>query len=132
MALTLHWLAPAISAQVAYALSIFGEKAVLGDGKVHAETLATGAALLNVAVAAVLVGWFGPPAGPAADQLMLLGCGALLYAYLVPYLRAIEVDDVSSVVPLFQIVPVLTVALSWSLGRIEVDSLTVLGLGVVS
>jgi drug/metabolite transporter (DMT)-like permease len=129
---TAQWIVPAAGAQVAYALSIFGEKAVLRRGHVDAGALATGAALLNVVVAAALLAAFGFPDAPGADQLVLVGCGGLLYVYLVPYLRAIELDDVSSVVPLFQVVPVLTLALSLALGRVDVSTTELTGAAVVS
>jgi uncharacterized membrane protein len=53
-----------------------------------------------------------PAIGPA-QLLFVLAAGVLLEVYLLPYFKAMEREDASTVVPLFQAVPIFTLLLSW-------------------
>src|SRR3989338_2490608 len=59
-----------------------------------------------------LLSW---PQIPLFQLLILLLSGILLVIYLIPYFKALELDDASRVVPLFQVVPVIVLVLSYFL-----------------
>ncbi len=44
---------------------------------------------------------------------IIIFAGMLLSLYLLPYLKAIKIDDASQVVPLFQLIPIFTLVMSW-------------------
>jgi drug/metabolite transporter (DMT)-like permease len=125
------WLAPALGAQLAYSLSIYSEMGVLARERMSAATLAAGSAVLNATVAGVLLLLLGVPDAPLHDLALLVLSGALLYLYLLPYLKALELDDASAVAPLFQLVPPLTLVLGILLLGDHASAGQVAGFGVV-
>jgi uncharacterized membrane protein len=55
----------------------------------------------------------GFPVMLSGQFALVLAAGVLLELYLLPYFKALELEDASTVVPLFQAVPLFTLLLSW-------------------
>lgn len=55
----------------------------------------------------------GFPILPPDQLVCVIAAGVLLEIYLLPYFRALELEDASSVVPLFQAIPVFTLLFSF-------------------
>lgn len=47
-----------------------------------------------------------------SQTILILSAGLFLIFYLIPYFKALKLDDVSRVAPLFQLIPVITLILS--------------------
>lgn len=47
------------------------------------------------------------------QKLILFGCGALQIAAIVPYLKALQTEDSSAAIPIFQCIPFLIYLLGW-------------------
>lgn len=69
------------------------------------------------AVAAIIgllmIPFVGLPSYPLSTLFRVLLAGILLQAYLLPYFRALETDDPSTVIPLGQAVPIFSLIFAW-------------------
>ena len=55
----------------------------------------------------------GLPTIPVTQFVIVTAAGMLLAWYLLPYFKALELEDASTVVPLFQVVPIFSLILSF-------------------
>ena len=108
----MRWLLPALAAQLAFATSVFIDKTVLEKRQPPYYLFAGLGAAFNLLVGLVLIVWVGLVPLTSMAALAAMGSGALLFLYLIPYLRELDGDDASSVGPLFLMVIPFTIVLS--------------------
>ncbi len=74
-------------------------------------TILTGFSYSLIGIAVLWILSFPPL--PLPQLLLVTASGILLVLYLIPYFKALAIDDASRVVPLFQVVPVMVLILSF-------------------
>jgi drug/metabolite transporter (DMT)-like permease len=125
------WIWPALAGQVAFAGATFIDRAARARRRSTPDAVVAGSAVVHLVVGTVLLVLVGTRQVGVGDQVLMLGAGALLYLHVVPYRRALRNDDVSVVGPMFQMVPVFVLALSWSLLGQRLGQHQVIGFVVV-
>jgi bacterial/archaeal transporter family protein len=109
----MSWIVFAIAAQALFAVSNFIDKFLI-DKRIKDPLLVT----ILAGLASLLLGLLiflmrGFTLIETKQLVLLLISGILLELYLIPYLKALTMDDASTIVPLFQFVPVFVLILSY-------------------
>lgn len=107
------WIIFAIIAPALYAVSTYFDKFLISK-KVRDPmllTIITGITVFLGAFLIFLLNGFGTI--PYWQILMLIGAGIMSEIALIPYYKAMSLDDASRIIPLFQIVPVLVLIFSY-------------------
>lgn len=109
----MSWIVFAIAAQALFAVSNFIDKFLI-DKRIKDPFLVTILAGLASLLLGLLIFLFRGFSLIETKQLILiLISGILLELYLIPYFKALRMDDASRIVPLFQFVPVFVLILSF-------------------
>src|SRR5579863_5629115 len=109
--MSISWIFFAISAQALFGVSAFIDK-FLVEKRIKEPFLITILAGLASLTMGILIFIFkGFHVIEIKQLVLILVSGILLELYLIPYFKALAIDDASRVVPLFQFVPVFVLVL---------------------
>ena len=109
----MSWIFFTISASALYAGSNFFDKFLIEKRVRDPMILAILGGFLTCLVGLVVLVFKGFPAISSGQLIYMLIAGALFELALVPWYKAISLDDVSRVAPIFQTIPVLVLIMSY-------------------
>lgn len=84
---------------------------------------------LTIGVLAISIKGF--PSLDLFNVIILLTSGALLTYYQIPYFKALAIDDASRVVPLFQLVPIFTLVMSFVFLKESLTAFQLIGFAIL-
>jgi len=107
------WVFYAIAAPALYAVSNFFDKFLIEKRVRDPIILAIIGGFLSCVVGFVILMFRGFPGIPTNQLIYLLVAGVLFELALIPWYKALSLEDASRVGPLFQVIPVLVLAMSY-------------------
>ncbi|MFA6519176.1 MAG: EamA family transporter [Candidatus Shapirobacteria bacterium] len=125
------WLGEAILAQAFASVANFTDKYVLEKYIKDSATVFIFSGSVAALVGVLLFAVRGFPIIPPFQILMAVLAGIFLQLYLLPYFKALDEEDPSKIVVLFQLIPVFTLILSALFLGERLKSMQILGFGVI-
>lgn len=108
----MNWTLVAISAYAAVAFANIVDKILVDKYIKDSSTIVLFTGSVAFVTGLVIFAIVGFTPLPTHQWIMVLAAGILLELYLLPYFHALELEDASNVVPLFQLIPVFSLLLS--------------------
>ncbi len=109
----MSWIFFAVLAPLLYSVSNFFDKFLIEKKVRNPMILAVMGGLITCLVGGVVLAFMGWPVFPMKQILILLLAGILFELALVPWYKALSLDDASRVGPLFQSIPVMVLVMSF-------------------
>lgn len=107
------WLFFAVATYALYSVTNFIEKFLIDKKIKYPSTVTILGGAFSFVVGVIIFSLRGYHVLPVAQMLLLLTSGTLLTLYLIPYFKALTLDDTSRVVPLFQFFPIFVLIISY-------------------
>lgn len=121
------WLFFALLTPFLFSFTNYTEK-YLVDKKIKDPTSITIlCGLIILLIGVIIFIWQGFPIIGVSQTFFLLISGIFLVVYLIPYFKALSLDDASRVVPLFQITPVFVLVIGYFLLKESLSAIKILG-----
>ena len=109
----MNWFIYAIAAPFLNAIDSLGEKLLVDKHVTDAIVIVFNEGLLFFLFGLSILLWHHVIILPFIQTFALLVSGMLFIYYLIPYFKALSDEDASSVVPLFQFIPIIVLILSF-------------------
>jgi uncharacterized membrane protein len=108
----MSWLIFAIIPYALYSITVFTDKFLIEKRIKHPITVIVLGGGFSLLLGLLLFAWRGFVLLPPLQSLLLLGSGICLTLYLIPYFKALALDDASRIGPFFQFYPVFVLILA--------------------
>ena len=109
----MEWFLYGLLAQASASVAVFIDKYILESHLKDYAIVAVTTGFISFLIGFSIFILRGFPIFPLVDTVIAVTCGMLLFGYLLPYMKAIDYDDPSRVVPLFQLTPVFALIISY-------------------
>jgi drug/metabolite transporter (DMT)-like permease len=109
----MFWISLAILATAVYGASSFVDKVLIEKRIKNPMALTILGGFFALFVGLIILAIQGFPAIPALPLIVILFAGLLSELALLPYYKAISMDDASKVTPIFQTIPIFVLILSY-------------------
>jgi uncharacterized membrane protein len=125
------WILLGILAQASVSVANFTDKIILEKYIKDSSVVFLFSGATAFIVGLVIWIWQGFPVFPPGETLICLLAGVCLQFYLLPYFKALDEDDPSKVLILFQLVPVFTLIMSWIFLHESISGRQLIGFGLL-
>lgn len=105
----------AILSPAIYSVSNYIDKFVLEKFRLHPVVISVYSGFIALFISLFLLPFTGLYTGDIRSVFIIVASGVLTELYLLPYFKALSIDEASRVVPLFQFVPVFILILGYTL-----------------
>lgn len=127
----MNWLFLAIGAYALYSVTNFFDKFLVEKRIKDPIAIVILGGLTTLITGLIIFLFNGVKLLPAGQGMLLLLAGSLLTFYIIPYFKALKIDDTSRVVPLFQFYPIITLIISFLFLHETLNSKEFLGFAFV-
>jgi uncharacterized membrane protein len=108
----MSWIFYAIASYAFVSVANITDKYILEKHIRDANIIVFFSGIIALLTGILIICFRGLSVFPLNQTLLILLAGILLVLYLLPYFKALDLDDASKIVPLFQAIPVFTLLLS--------------------
>ena len=127
----MNWLLFGILAQASASVAVYIDNYVLEKHLKDYSVIACATGCISFIMGLTLYAFQGFPLFSTLDTAYTLGSGILLFAYLLPYMKSLEYDDPSRVVPLFQITTLFALILSYVFYGTTLSPIHIIGFVII-
>lgn len=127
----MFWIFLSVFATAVYGASSFADKVLIEKRIKNPMALAILGGFFALFVGVIILAIQGFPIIPALPLAIILFAGLLSELALIPYYKAISLDDASKVTPIFQTIPIFVLVLSYFIVREALQPIQVAGFFIV-
>jgi len=127
----MKWFLFGLLAQASASVAVYIDNYVLEKHLKDYSVVAVATGCISFIIGTSLYTLRGFPYFTLHDTVFTLASGMLLFAYLLPYMKALEYDDPSRVVPLFQTTSVFAIIIAYALFGTVLTGVQIIGVLVI-